>query len=584
MASYSFRPLILQPTRVTSSSATLIDNIFINNLETCSSGGNITTSLSDHFPQFCQLDIFYKTDKSKEVKYGRSYKNFNQNEFENELKLINWTELFIGKTSEDCYNIFFNSIEKLLDEMAPIRRLSKKEISLLKRPWITNGLLKSMHNRDQTHSLFVKENDPETKDELFKIYKRKRNLVKILIRRSKKAYYAAYFEENKSDVKKTWEGIRNIVNISKKSRVSPIQINYKNEVKTRKNDMARALNDFFVNIGNMVEEKIPSGNIPCIDYMGERNVKTIFLKPVDNGEVISLVSQLKCLLKACGPNSIPNKILKNNIEPLVGPLVYLLNLSLEQGNFPQLLKKADVAPIFKEKDKRKCENYRPISLLSNISKLFERAMHNRLYDFLENSDVLYDLQFGFRKQYSSNHALLSIVEGIREKLDNKTFSCGVFIDLEKAFDTVNHEILFKKLEHYGVRGVANQWFRSYLSSRTQRVKLDGVSSEFLNISCGVPQGSILGPLLFLIYINDMHRSVKYSLVHHFADDTNLLCSDKNPDLLKKKMNADLRLIFQWLCANRLSLNVTKTEFIIFKPPRSHLQNRFTLKLDGTTIF
>ena len=135
-----------------------------------------------------------------------------------------------------------------------------------------------------------------------------------------------------------------------------------------------------------------------------------------------------------------------------------------------------------------------------------------------------------------------------------------------------------------MRGVANKWFRSYLSSRTQRVKLDGVSSEYLNVSCGVPQGSILGPLLFLIYINDMHRSVKYSLVHHFADDTNLLCSDKSPYLLKKKLNTDLKLIFQWLCANRLSLNVTKTEFIIFKPPRSQFPNRFTLTLNKTTIF
>ena len=248
---------ILQPTRVTSSSATLIDNILKNNLETCSSGGNITTSISDHFPQFCQLDIFDKNDKSKEVKYGRSYKNFNQDEFEHELREIKWTELFLGKTSEDCYNIFFNCIEKLLDEMAPIRRLSKKEINLLKRPWITNGLLKSMHDRDLTHSNFVKENDPEAKGELFKMYKRKRNLVKILIRRSKQDYYVAYFEENKSNIKKTWDGIRNIVNIFKNSRVSPVQINYKNEVKTSKDDMAGALNDFFVNIGNMVEEKIP---------------------------------------------------------------------------------------------------------------------------------------------------------------------------------------------------------------------------------------------------------------------------------------------------------------------------------------
>ena len=160
----------------------------------------------------------------------------------------------------------------------------------------------------------------------------------------------------------------------------------------------------------------------------------------------------------------------------------------------------------------------------------------------------------------------------------------MFIDLEKAFDTVNHKILLSKLEHYGVRGVANDWFSSYLSLRKQKVSLEGISSEYQHISCGVPQGSILGPLLFLLYINDMHKTVKHSLMHHFADDTNLLCSDKDPKQLRKKMNEDLKLIFEWLCANRLSLNVSKTEFIVFKPPRKSLTERFTLKLNGVVLF
>ena len=156
---------------------------------------------------------------------------------------------------------------------------------------------------------------------------------------------------------------------------------------------------------------------------------------------------------------------------------------------------------------------------------------------------MYDLQFGFRQKYSTNHALLSIVEKIRESLDNKTFSCGVFVDLEKAFDTVNHAILLKKLEHYGIRGPVQNWFSSYLESRKQKVVFDGTSSPLLNISCGVPQGSILGPLLFLIYINDMHTAVKFSTVYHFADDTNLLYHHKNPKVLRKHMNSDLKLLY-----------------------------------------
>ena len=155
-------------------------------------------------------------------------------------------------------------------------------------------------------------------------------------------------------------------------------------------------------------------------------------------------------------------------------------------------------------------------------------MHTRLYDFVDISKQFY----GFRKGFSTNHALLKILEGIQENLDNKTFVCGVCVDLEKAFDAVNHQILLQKLNHYGIRGIANQWFSSYLSSRKQNVKLGGTKSKFLEIICGVPQGSLLGPLLFLIYINDMYLSVKHSTIHHFADNINLLCSDKDPMALR----------------------------------------------------
>ena len=346
--------------------------------------------------------------------------------------------------------------------------------------------------------------------------------------------------------------------------------------------MSNCFNDFFVNIGNSVEAKIPKVT-PFNTFLKDKNNNSFFIKPVDENEIKSMISKLFSS-KACGPNSIPTHILKLNLDFLTLPLKHIINLSFSEGCFPQMLKLADICPIFKKKDKNRCENYRPISLLSNLSKLFECAMHTRIYDFLEQCNIFSDLQFGFRKKHSTNHALLSIFENIRGKLDSKTFSCGVFIDLEKAFDTVNHNILLKKLEFYGIRGISNLWFSSYLSNRCQRVKLDGKNSGILDITCGVPQGSILGPLLFLLYINDMKNSVKNSILHHFADDTNLLCSDAKENNLKKKMNEDLRLIYVWLCANRLSLNVDKTEFIVFRPPHSKIENRFTLKLNRTTLF
>ena len=439
-----------------------------------------------------------------------------------------------------------------------------------------------MSARDKLYKCFVKERDAQKKAELFTQYKKKRNMIISLIRRSKKDYYVSFFEDHKSNVKKTWEGIREIVSLSKKRNIVPSQIIYQNKEQSTNIEMASSMNDFFVNIGKMVEGKIPTGDTHFSKYLTNQNPNNIFLKPVDITEIFHLVKQINPT-KACGPNSIPSNILKTNILYLSEPLEIILNKSINEGVFPNLMKLANVCPIFKKNDKNKCENYRPISLLSNLSKIFERAMHTRVYDFLDISNIIYKLQFGFRKRYSTNHNLLSIIEDIRSNLDNKTYACGVFIDLEKAFDTVNHVILLNKLSHYGIRGIANNWFSSYLCNRQQKVTLSNASSPLLDITCGVPQGSILGPLLFLIYINDMNTAVKNSIVHHFADDTNLLFSHKDPKLLRKKMNEDLQLIFNWLCANRLSLNVSKTEFIIFKPPKKPLKNRITLRLNGKVL-
>ena len=288
--------------------------------------------------------------------------------------------------------------------------------------------------------------------------------------------------------------------------------------------------------------------------------------------------------KASGPNSISTNLLIEFGDFLIHPLVSLINMSFKEGIFPNLNKEASICPIHKKGEKTKCENYRPITLLSNISKLFEKVMYSRIDNFLKSSNFLYEHQFGFRKHHSTNHALVSIVEQIRSSLDKKMYSCGVFVDLEKAFDTVNHDILLAKLEHIGIRGVAKKWFESYLSERFQSVTIGGVSSSRLPITCGVPQGSILGPLLFLIYINDMRSSVKSSTVFHFADDTNLLCSAFSLKKLRKLLNKDLASLYEWLCANRLSINAGKTEFLVFRPPRHNTEIRLTLKFHQTKLF
>ena len=262
----------------------------------------------------------------------------------------------------------------------------------------------------------------------------------------------------------------------------------------------------------------------------------------------------------------------------------MINLSFETGIFIENLKTAKTVPIFKDtgSNLNHC-NYRPISLLSNINKLIEKLMYNRLYTFLMKFNCIYDLQFGFRQGHSTNHALINLTEDIRSALDNNNFAVGVFVDLQKAFDTVDHNILLSKLEFYGIRGIANQWFKSYFNNRKQFVTIDGINSGEAIMQYGVPQGSVLGPLLFLIYINDLHLTIKFCTTRHFADDTNILIKNKSLKQLKKHLNLDLRNLCNWLKSNKISLNASKTKLIIFRHPNKVVNYNLKLKIDGKKL-
>ena len=225
-------------------------------------------------------------------------------------------------------------------------------------------------------------------------------------------------------------------------------------------------------------------------------------------------------------------------DQILNHLATICNLSSSTGVFPAILKTAKVIPIRKKNSKLEVSNYRPISLLSNIDKIFEKLMHSRLIEFLEEKQILHYRQFGFRKDFSTNHAILTLLESIQKALDDGQFACGIFIDLEKAFDTVGHDILLEKLNHYGIRGIANNWSRSYLSDRTQFVSINGFISDYKTVKYGVPQGSVLGPLLFLIFINDLNIAIKNSETFHFADDTCLLNIKDSIKKINKVVNKD----------------------------------------------
>ena len=247
------------------------------------------------------------------------------------------------------------------------------------------------------------------------------------------------------------------------------------------------------------------------------------------------------------------------------PLTHLINLSLQCGIIPTELKIARVIPIFKNGDAKEIKNYRPISILSSISKIYEKVIFVRLQNFFDKHNLLSKCQYGFRPGFSTDMAISILQENITKAIDEKEHIIGIFLDLSKAFDTVNHEILLSKLEYYGVRGNAYNLIKSYLNERTQFVEYNNVRSEEENVTCGVPQGSILGPLLFLIYINDLANVSQLLNVIMFADDTTLFINDKCLNYLENTVNVEITKISEWMNINKLSINLQKTNAMLFGP-------------------
>ena len=264
----------------------------------------------------------------------------------------------------------------------------------------------------------------------------------------------------------------------------------------------------------------------------------------------------------------------------------MINISVQTGVVPHQLKIAKVRPIFKAGNKEEFLNYRPVSVLPIVSKIYEKIVYKRLIDYLEWNSVLTEHQYGFRKNRSTTMALHVLIDKLHKAIENKYLTIGIFLDLSKAFDTVNHKILLQKLEYYGIRGNALLWFTNYLSNRQQYVFHDKINSKMKYIECGVPQGSILGPLLFLIYINDLINVSKSLYTVLFADDTNMFYSDKNPDKIMETINNELAKIDIWFKVNKLSLNTSKTHYILFGNIKKAKQNAYrdlNININGTCI-
>ena len=393
-------------------------------------------------------------------------------------------------------------------------------------------------------------------------YKAFKNSVTKQLRNSRNSYFKTLFTSVKNYIKKTWNLINGFLKPNHCRKNNSIKSLISNGIEYRENqDISDKLNNFFASIGRDISDSFQSTDELPQDFQSISN--SIIFREVTPSHIESIISNLKN--KACHISSYPARALKC-IRHIISPILsQFVNKSMNFGIFPNSLKTARVIPLFKSGATTNLTNYRPISVLPLLSKVFERVVHNQLYSFLEKYKLLSSSQYGFRLGKSTSLAEINFVKTVYEKPDSGETVISFFLDFSKAFDCLDHSILISKLFQYGVRGIPLEWFKSYLSGRKQYVSVNSVNSTVLSLSHGVPQGSILGPLLFLIYINDFPSSNSFFKFNLFADDSTITCSfhDFNKQIVQNKLNEELGKVYQWLKINKIKINHEKSNFLIF---------------------
>lgn len=427
------------------------------------------------------------------------------------------------------------------------------------KPWITPGLMRCIKNRDRMNQKLKKSRDNIT---LQTTYKRYRNFCNDLLRKLKIAYEKNEFLKSKNNPKATWKVIKKITHLNQTKNKCTDLLNISNNPQ----ESVELVNSFFAEIGKKLAEKISprqSQNIDNTFLEGSQN-NSFVLQEVDEAEVENIIRTLR-KDSSVGWDTIPTKIIQTSSMVLLPVITYVCNLSLATGVFPTAFKKALIHPIYKSGDRDSVNNYRPISVLTGMSKILERIINNKLVKYLDTYGIISQNQFGFRSGKSSEDAVTSLSDLITRKLDQGMKCLGLFLDLSKAFDTVSVPRLLLKLERIGVRGTQLNLFESYLSGRSQCVKInDHISSEFPLSNFGVPQGSILGPTLFLIYVNQLcSPTFRNCDVFSYADDTALIVYGSDWDEVKRYAEESLISVSNWLSSNLLTLNFDKTKFVPF---------------------
>ena len=579
LISHSFLPLISLPSRITQTSANLIDNIFSNKQTNSFESGLIYSSISDHLPVF-YLNVSKEKTHTKVEIMKRNMSKPNINIFKQSLIQNNWLPVLNDFNPNTAFSKFSSDIENNFEKCFPFERVRQNRRKNPLNAWMTKDLLKLRKTKEQLFKSKIKNRTEDAKikfNESCRIYK-------ASVREAKRQYYDNIFNAYSKDMKKTWETINTLIKKGKKTHSIPNLFQDENKNYATFSEITEGFNSFFVNVGPRLANEIPNCGKHFQDYMGDPSDQHFVFQNITEELIYQTLAKLQPK-KSSSHDNISTKLLIEIMPCIIFPIIHLFNLSLKTGFIPADYKRAKVIPIFKAGETNRFDNYRPISLLNAFSKLLEKIVACQMMKYLNKFNILYEHQYGFRSGRNTSQPLIQLMNKIFQGLNSQTseYTLGVFIDLKKAFDTCDISILIRKLEHYGFRGISNKWFFSYLNGRTQYVEINGVKSTLKDITHGVPQGSVLGPILFLLYINDLPNATSlFSSL--FADDTIFVNTNKDLKILESSTNKELQKAQLWFQANKLSLNVSKTKYMIFRTNRmQNIDPDFSIKIGNQNV-
>ena len=570
MQEFNLENVVKVPTCFKSDSPTCIDLILTSDKRKLANIRAIETGLSDfHAMVVTTLKGSFHKKGPRIITY-RDYSKFDNHVFREKVG----EELNSKPLMKQNFNIFDSSVKSILNEQAPLK---KKYLRANDGPFMTKELRKANMKRTRLKNCFNKTRTNEN----WAAFKRQRNLCVKILRQNKRSYYAQLDPKVVSDNKRFWKTVKPLFS-NKIQSSTCITLLENGIVESDEGKVAEILNDYFVNITETLGVADEHRQEPLNDHMDDPCLRTVkrfqehpsihkiksSVKSTINFSfrkitVEEMLEQLQNLdpKKGSPQEAIPAKILKSNADLFCFPLTELFNKLVEESSFPDDLKNADVSSLFKKDDNMSKKNYRPISLLPSIAKIFERLMHKQLSEFTER--FFSPLLGRFRQGYNTQHVLLNFLQYCKNSIDNKGLAGAVFMDLSKAFDCVNHGLLIAKLSAYGLNMDALQLIRSYLSNRQQRVKINSSFSDWKEIKIGVPQGSVLGPLLFNVFINDIFWFTNRTKICNYADDTTIFACHPDLDNIIKQLEEDSTVIVKWFSDNFLKLNDDKCHLMIF---------------------